>query len=81
MARARLELLARIGELNELELDPDTRLDALLDSMLPEIADACAIFLIEQNELRLVGADASGRPTRSRRRAERCSRRADERTA
>ena len=56
MARARLELLARIGELNELELDPATRLDALLDSMLPEIADACAIFLIEQNELRLVGA-------------------------
>jgi serine phosphatase RsbU (regulator of sigma subunit)/anti-sigma regulatory factor (Ser/Thr protein kinase) len=55
-ARMRLELLARIGELNDLDIDTASRLDALLDAMLPDIADACAIFLIDSDELHLTGA-------------------------
>jgi hypothetical protein len=68
LAHARLALLARIGELNEMDLDTATRLDALLDAMLPDIADACAIFLIDGGQLHLTGArhvDAGREPALS----------------
>jgi len=54
--RMRLELLVRVGELSNVELDTATRLEALLDSMLPDIADACAIFLVDDDHLHLTGA-------------------------
>ncbi len=65
VARMRLELLARIGELNDLDIDTASRLNALLDAMLPDIADACAIFLIDGDALHLTGArhvDAGRQP-------------------
>ena len=54
--RIRLELLVRVGELSNLELDTATRLEALLDAMLPHTADACAIFLVDDDHLHLTGA-------------------------
>lgn len=55
-ATARLELLARVGELLTIELDVGQRLQRVARLTLPEFADASAVYLIDNGRLRLVAA-------------------------
>lgn len=55
-ARARLDLLARLGELATVELDSTARLQRAAELLLPDLADACGVYLVEDGTLRLVAA-------------------------
>jgi PAS domain S-box-containing protein len=55
-ATSRLRLLARVGELLKVELDLGQRLRGIAQMMLPELADGSAVYLLEDNTLRLVAA-------------------------
>jgi PAS domain S-box-containing protein len=46
-ARARLELLARVGELMTVELDSNARLDGTARLAIPNLADLCVIYLAQ----------------------------------
>lgn len=75
-ARARLEMLAAVGDLAGVELDLRARLDRLPALLVPAIADVCAVYLVQGDELRmevfhdpdpLVRAAAEARPFAARR--------------
>lgn len=75
-ARARLEMLAAVGELAGVELDLRARLDRLPALLVPAIADVCAVYLVQGDELRmevfhhpdpLVRAAVEARPFEARR--------------
>jgi PAS domain S-box-containing protein len=55
-ATARLQLLARVGELLKIELDSRQRLQSIAQIMLPEFADGSAVYLLENGRLDLVAA-------------------------
>jgi GAF domain-containing protein/anti-sigma regulatory factor (Ser/Thr protein kinase)/PAS domain-containing protein len=55
-ATARLRILARVGELLAVELDSERRLRRVAQVMLPEFADGCGVYLLEEGRLRLVAA-------------------------
>jgi PAS domain S-box-containing protein len=46
-ALARIEVLARVGDLAATELDVGTRLRALPDLLLPALGDSCAVYVTE----------------------------------
>ncbi|MGI8795547.1 MAG: SpoIIE family protein phosphatase [Acidimicrobiia bacterium] len=48
-ARARLDLLARVGELLTVELDSRARLAALPQLVIPAFADVCAVHVMEHD--------------------------------
>ncbi len=50
-ARDRLAVLARLGELATIELNTHARLDAVVQSVLPAFADACAVHLLDYSPL------------------------------
>ena len=52
-ARNRLTVLARLGELATIELDTHARLDAVAQSVLPAFAEACAVYLLDEDADRL----------------------------
>jgi PAS domain S-box-containing protein len=54
--RARLDLLARLGELLTVDLDLDARLHEIVRIVLPDLGDAAGIYLLEGDELQLVVA-------------------------
>lgn len=53
-AHARLDLLARVGELLAVELDVQQRLRDIALMMLPDLGDAAGVYLVDGDELRLV---------------------------
>jgi len=55
-ATARLQLLARVGELLKVELDSEQRLHRIAQMMLPELADGSAVYLLDNGRLDLVAA-------------------------
>jgi PAS domain S-box-containing protein len=66
-ARARLDLLARVGELLTVELDSRARLNALPQLVLPAFADVCAVHLLEDDgSLRVASFAAVDRDTQTR---------------
>ncbi|GIU88477.1 MAG: hypothetical protein KatS3mg009_2992 [Acidimicrobiia bacterium] len=52
-SRARLEMLAAVGELAGVELDVRARLDRLPALLVPALADVCAVYLAHDDELRM----------------------------
>jgi serine phosphatase RsbU (regulator of sigma subunit)/anti-sigma regulatory factor (Ser/Thr protein kinase) len=55
-ATGRLQLLARVGELLQVELDLGQRLRRVAQIMLPELADGSGVYLLDRGRLRLVAA-------------------------
>ncbi|HUF85563.1 MAG TPA: SpoIIE family protein phosphatase, partial [Acidimicrobiia bacterium] len=63
-ARARLDLLARVGELLTVELDSRARLAALPQLVVPAFADVCAVHVVEDDgSLRVASFAATDRET------------------
>ncbi|MCU1430402.1 MAG: multi-sensor signal transduction histidine kinase [Actinomycetia bacterium] len=58
-AAARLQLLARVGELLKIELDLAQRLRRVARLLLPEFADGTGVYLVENGVLNLVAAGHS----------------------